>query len=116
MDSLSKMLNRLKPNDSDFKEKFIKITSVYNAPFDSDTVMQYLAEDTLREESDGEGVVYIPCIEFSRELNEYFMPKEILIGDVAIPFPETIEELRSMCLAHGVKISLNNRTAQMLFS
>lgn len=117
MDSLVKMLNRLKPNDPSFKERFIQITSVYCAPFDSDTAIQYLSEGTLREEKNGDGFIYIPCIEYSVPKNEYIFPDHIIIGDdVKIPFPESIEELRSMCLSNSVKIELNTDTATKLFS
>ena len=115
MDSLSKMLNRLRPNDSSFKERFIAITSVYSAPFDSDTVEMYLEEGTLRQEEHMDGLVYIPCIEYSLTEEVYIMPNAIIIGDESVPFPETIEEFRSMCLAHGVRIELNTITAQNLF-
>jgi len=116
MDSLSKMLNRLRPNNPLFKEQLISITSVYCDAFDSDTVMRHLAEGTLREEKNGDGIAYIPCIEYSKDLNDYIYPTEIIIGDdIVIPFPQDIEEFRSMCLAHGIKVRLNNHTAQKLF-
>ena len=116
MDSLSKMLNRLRPNNPLFKEQLLSITSVYCAEFDSDTVLRYLAESTLWEEDTKEGIVRIPCIEYSKDTSEYIFPNHIIIGDdIKIPFPQDIEELRSMCLAHGVKVRLNNETSQKLF-
>lgn len=115
MDSLSTMLNRLKPNDKDFKDRFLDISSVYNAPFDSDTVIQYLRDGILKDNENKGGFIEIPCIEYSKDKNEYILPKNIFIEGNSVPFPDSIEELRGMCKAYGLKIELNNRTAQRLF-
>jgi len=116
MDSLSTMLNRLRVNDPDFKERLIKITSVYCAPFDSDTILDYLENGTLREEEKGDGLVFIPCINYNIDKGEYIFPKSVIIEkDKEIPFPESIEEFRAMCLSYGIKIKLNNKTARFLF-
>lgn len=117
MDSLGIMLNRLRLNSEDFKERFINITSVYNAPFDSDTILRYLADRTLREEQEDDWVVEIPMITFDPKNNEYVMPSTVTLNpDIIIPMPETIEEFRSMAKAHGIQIKLNTKTATFLYA
>ena len=116
MDSLSKMLDRLKPNQKDFNERFINITSVYNAPFDSDTVIRYLEEGTLKESENSEGIVYIPEILYNKDLNQYIIPTKLFIDGEEFPLPDSIEEFRAFCLSKDVFISLNTETAKMLFN
>lgn len=121
MDSLSIMLDRLRINDYDFKERFINITSVYNAPFDSDTILKYLKEGTLREGIKGEWIVDIPPIAFNIEESEYIIPSTVTInlGDRVIeeiPMPETIEEFRAFAKSKGIEVKLNTETAILLYA
>ena len=126
MDSLSMMLNRLRYNDPNFKDRVRKIAYVYSIEFDADTVLELLREDTLRAEGTSERkeqgedwVVEIPNILISNE--NVTIPDHVIIynkieeKEIKIPFPESIEEFRSMCKAHGVKVSLNTKTAVELY-
>lgn len=117
MDSLSRNLDRLRVNDEYFREKFINITSVYSAPFDSDTVEQYLSEGVLKAEGNEDWVVEIPRIEVRAD--GLTMPTRIILntekGEVDCCFPETIEEFRAIAKSHEIIIQMNTQTAKRIY-
>lgn len=119
MDSLSTMIGRLRINDKDFKERLIDITSVYSAPFDSDTILEYLCDGVLKED-DSDWVVEIPPIKYNISSNEYIIPRTVLLntdlGVVEIKMPSTIDDFRAISSAFGLKVSLNSKTAQRLYA
>lgn len=113
------MLERLRINDEDFKRRFIDITSVYCAPFDSDTVLAYLKEGTLKDGVQDYWIAEIPPFQFNIEKDEWKIPTTIVLntpdGEEEVEMPETIEEFRAMAKAYGLKVSLNTQTAVMLY-
>lgn len=118
------MINRLRYNDENFKDKIRKLAYIYTVEFDSDTVLEFLVEGTLRaegaEERKEQGkdwIVDIPNILYGED--DITLPTTVTLNndgeEIEIPFPESIEEFRSMCKAHGITVRLNTKTAVGLY-